>query len=72
MKNYLEIIEKALKEKLGISDIEELEFRELPYGEKERYNNNKVIGNKNLFAGRLKTKEEADKIIEEYLELELP
>jgi len=72
MKNYLEIIEKALKEKLGITDADDLEFRELPDGEKERYNNDKVIGNQSLSSGRIKTKEEADKFIEEYLELELP
>ena len=72
MKNYLEIIESALKERFGITDLEELEFRELPYGGKESYNTDKVIGNKNLSAGRFKTREEADKEIEAYLELELP
>lgn len=72
MKNYLEIIEKALKDRLGVENTDDLEFRELPDGEKESYNTDKVIGNKNLFAGRFKTKEEADKFIEEYLELELP
>ena len=56
MKNYLEIIEKALKDRLGVENTDDLEFRELPDGEKESYNTDKVIGNKNLFAGRINSK----------------
>lgn len=68
---YLKHIIKALQSKLGVKDAESLEYMSLPYN-RAKYNLTKVIGNKNLSAGRFKTEEDVDKNVEAFLELELP
>ncbi len=72
MKNYLEIIRKSLQKKFGVHKAESLEYKELPYGDKSRFNITKIIGNKNLVAGRFKTEKEVDEIVNKFLRAELP
>jgi hypothetical protein len=72
MKNYINMIKRALQDKLGISNTNSLDYKELPYGEKEKYNTSKIIGNKNLVARRFKTEKEVDELVDTFLAVELP
>jgi hypothetical protein len=72
MKNFIDLIKESLQFKLGIKDTDSLEYKELPYGERKRFNLTKIIGNKNLVAGRFKTEKEVDELVEEFLSLDLP
>jgi hypothetical protein len=72
MKNFIELIKESLQIKLGIKDTDSLEYKELPYGDKSRFNLTKMIGNKNLVAGRFKTEHEVDELVDEFLSLVLP
>lgn len=72
MKNFIDIIKKALRLKLGITDTDTLDYRELPYGDKDKFNTTRVIGNKNLVAGRFKTEKEVDELVDKFLGVELP
>ena len=72
MKNYIEKIKLSLRDKTNSSDIESLEFRDLPEGGKECYNVSLIIGNVNLMNGRYKTLEEADELVDEFLSISLP
>lgn len=72
MKTYLDHMNQALQSKLGVTNVESLEYMSLPYSDRAKYNLTKVIGNKNLSAGRFKTEEDVDKNVEAFLEVELP
>jgi len=65
MNDYIELIDNLVFEKTG-KKVCEIDYMELPE-EDERYNIKLSIGNVNLFAGRIKTKRKADKLVNKFL-----
>ncbi len=71
MEIIFEKIINALKEKTGVEDVNQLEYKDLP-DDDELYNSKLCIGNINLISGRYKTKKEADKLVDEFLSITFP
>ena len=69
MNSYIEEIDKLILEKTG-KKVCEIDYMKLPE-EDERYNTRLSIGNIHLFAGRIKTKNKADKLINKFLVTEI-
>jgi hypothetical protein len=72
MDNYLYKIINALKNKTGASDVNSLDYMDLPNGGKEQYNPTLAIGNINLTAGRFKTEQEKEELVNEFLNTPIP
>jgi hypothetical protein len=70
MSEFIEIIDRLLLKKTG-KRASELDYMELPE-EDERYNTKLAIGNIHLSADRIKTKKQADKLVNDFLNTKIP
>jgi hypothetical protein len=70
MPEFIEIIDRLLLKKTG-KRASELDYMEFPE-EDEGYNTKLAIGNIHLSAGRIKTKKQADKLVNDFLNTKIP
>ena len=70
MEQFADRVKNLLLEVKGV-DISTLDYMEMPLG-KNKYNLLKTTGNVNLIAGKFKTKQDADIIINNFLNMQLP
>ncbi len=71
MKAYI----KKMQSALGLNarnEINNLDYKQFPFESNPCYNTVLAFGNVNLMAGRLKTKNDANEIINKFIKLPLP